>query len=510
MAGRFTTKTVFQAVDRFSRPVAKMQGRMDLFQRTGNRMARNVSGAFGNVARTLSRVTLVFGAAGAAAAYASARFLKAGADYEQAITNVGAVGLRTRQDIAELDTLAQRLGATTKFTATESANAMEILAKAGFANQQILSATPGVLNAAAASGLEMAEVANVVSNALKGMGLEATQAGHVADVLALASARTNSTIGSLGESLSNVSSTARQLSIPFEDVVTSVALLQDVGLDASVAGSAMNTMLTKLAKPTKGLEHRMKRLGVQLKDSQGDLVPLPMLLSDFGKAAQKSGGNLEVVAFFADLVGLRGQKAATNLKDLFESGKFSALSAELTKASGKAEEMAELRLDTLQGDVVKLKSAWEAVRVGVFEGYKDDLREITQLTTELIRENQSLLVSMASDPAGGWREATHVFEDWIAGYKLGVGSEAYEEWKRMADQQRVDAYSGTDGSGPRTVDPEFARNYVAPVTPPLLPANQQPPSVLEIKILDDTGRAEVTKKPKGSTVHPKLSPSGAF
>src|SRR5690606_28675336 len=108
----------------------------------------------------------------------------------------------------------KRLGATTKFTATEAAEAMEIMARAGFKNEEILAGVGGVLDAAAASGLEMAEVSNHVSNVLKGMGLEASQATRVADVLALASARTKSSIGSLGESMKNVASTARQFNIP--------------------------------------------------------------------------------------------------------------------------------------------------------------------------------------------------------------------------------------------------------------------------------------------------------
>src|SRR5690606_12960419 len=144
---------------------------------------------------------------------------------------------------------------------------------AGFSSQEILSGVGPVLSAAAASGLEIAEVANHVSNALKGMGLEASEAGRVADVLALASSKTNSSIGSLGEALSNVSATARDFGIPLEDTVASLALLQDVGLDASVSGSALNTMLTKMAKPTAEIASQMERFGVTFKDAKGNMLP---------------------------------------------------------------------------------------------------------------------------------------------------------------------------------------------------------------------------------------------
>src|SRR5690606_21107227 len=164
-------------------------------------------------------------------------------------------------------------------------------------------------------GLEMAEVSNHVSNVLKGMGLEASQATRVADVLALASARTNSSIGSLGESMKNVASTARQFNIPLEDVVAGVALLQDVGLDASVAGSAMNVMLTQMAAPTDSLKKKMQQWGVTFKDAKGNMLPFQDVLANISLAAQKAGGNMDQVAFIAELVGMRGEKAASNLSN---------------------------------------------------------------------------------------------------------------------------------------------------------------------------------------------------
>ena len=205
-----------------------------------------MDGQLSKVAGSLNRVGAAVGAASLAAGAGLAWAGKSGLEFEEAMSKVGAVGLKSRDQIMDLEKEALRLGATTKFTATQSANAMEVMARAGFSNQEILGGVGGVLSAAAASGLEIAEVANHVSNALKGMGMEVVDsttgmnnAARVADVLALASARTNSSIGSLGESLANVAGTASDLKVPFEDVVSAVALLQDTGLDASVAGSAL-------------------------------------------------------------------------------------------------------------------------------------------------------------------------------------------------------------------------------------------------------------------------------
>lgn len=359
------------------------------FSKTFGQLDRGFSSALRN-ARSFGRTMGAIGLAGAAAAVAIA---KPGADFEEAITAVGAVSLKTRDQIADLEVKAKELGATTKFTATQSANAMEIMAKAGFSSQDILKGVGPILSAAAASGMEIAEVADHVSNALKGMGLEASEAGRVADVLALASSKTNSSIGSLGESIRNVASTARQFKIPLEDTVAAVALLQDVGLDASVAGSAFNTMLTKMAKPTSEIEAKMKKFGVTFKDASGNMLPLQGVLANISKAAKESGGNMDQVAFLADLVGLRGQKAAANLKDLFDSGRVGELTEQLKGASGSAEKMAALRMNNLKGDLTLLGSATDAVRTALYETESGPLRGIIQAMTKWVGLNQGNIVA---------------------------------------------------------------------------------------------------------------------
>lgn len=336
------------------------------------------------------KVGVVVGAAVGGAIY---KIGSAGMDFEEAITAVGAVGLQTREQIADLEKEALRLGATTKFTATEAANAMETMARAGFSNQEILAGVGGVLDAAAASGLEIAEVANHVSNALKGMGLEVTDAAtgmsnatRVADVLALASSRTNSSIGSLGESLKNVAGTASDLGMSIEDTIGAVALLQDVGLDASVAGSALNTMLTEIAAGSTEVSKRAK-------DAHGNMRSFPELLAIISDEAAKSGGNMDRVAYLADLVGLRGQKAATNLAKLFDSGKVASLTDELNKAAGSAQKMAELRMNNLKGDLTLLESAIDGVKVALYGLESGPLREVVQGMTNWVSANQELIVS---------------------------------------------------------------------------------------------------------------------
>lgn len=359
----------------------------------------------------LKSMALVAAPVAAGIGLVAANIIKTGANFEQQMATVGSVMLKGRNEIKDLEKRALDLGATTKFTATEAAQGMELMARAGFSNEDILSGIEGVLSAAAASGMDLAETAGHVSNVLKGMGKDTSEATNVADVLAVASSKTNSSIGSLGESMSNVGSTARQLKIPLEEVVAGVALLQDVGLDASVAGSAMNTMLTKLAKPTSAMKAKMKEMGVAFQDSKGNMLPLSEVMDNLAKGAEKSGGNMDQVAFFADLVGLRGQKAASNLADLFKSGKFNTLVEELKKAEGAAKKMADLRMDSLEGDFTLLGSAVDGFKTKLFQTQSGPLRDVVKSVTEWVNANAGLVVDNIDDWIEAVKPLATIFSD---------------------------------------------------------------------------------------------------
>lgn len=422
MAGRFSVEAVFRAIDRVTAPVNRMQNRVGKFTRSMRRGFTRLDRTIGKLRRGIKTVGLAVVASAAIMVTALAGPLKVGAEFEQAIVDVGAVSLQTRKQIQPLEDLALSLGRSTKFTATQAANAMEVMSRAGFDASAILKAVPAVLDAAAASGLEIADVADVVSNALKGMGLEAFEAARVADVLALASARTNSSMGSLGESIKNVASTARQLGIPFEEVVASVALLQDVGLDASVAGSAFNTMLTKMAAPTVGMQKKMRRLGISFKDAEGNMLPFQDVLQQLSKASKRIGGNFDKVAFLAELVGLRGQKAASNLATLFETGKLEKLVKELDNAAGSAKKMAALKMNTVIGSLTLLSSAVDAVKVRMFGLSSGPLKTVIDQFTAWVGVNEEVIATGIAEFITGLITNLPILADALVQIGTGVGA----------------------------------------------------------------------------------------
>ena len=417
----------------------------------GNSVAalRSVSAAFTSTTKAsaalsqkLGSVAMAMGAIGAAGGVLTAAIGVMGekaASFEQQMSAVGAVMLKPRSEISELEKTAKRLGASTVFSATQVGEGMELMARAGFNVVDIIGPNgegggiEGVLNAAAASGDSLAETANHVSNVLKGMGLETSEASRVADVLALASSKTNSTIGSLGESIKNVASTARQFNIPLEQTVAGVALLQDVGLDASVAGSSMNTMLTKMATMSDETKGKLGKLGVAFEDVHGDMLPFPQVLDGIAKAAAESGGNMDAAGLLADLFGLRGQKAAANLKDMATSGRFAELTEQLMNAKGSAEAMAKLRLDNLKGQFTLMQSAVEGFSIEAMGPLNDQLKESVVNVTELI---QAVTMGMAGEGEGAAADFGRGLKEGITGIADGLA------WIRESIASITDSFSG--------------------------------------------------------------------
>jgi TP901 family phage tail tape measure protein len=400
MAGRFSLDAVFRAVDRMSAPIAKIQSRFESFAKSAEKGIKSLDTAADKWLGTLAKAGQGLAVVGGALGLAAYNVGKAGADFEQAITNVGAVSLMTRGQVADLEREARKLGLSTKYSATQVATGMETMGKAGFTNAQIVASVGHVLDAAAAEGADFDEVAGNISNTLKGMGLYVDDTAKLAentqmvgDTLALASARTNSSMSSLAESMKNLAPIARQFNIPFKEAVASVALLQDVGIDASEAGTSMATALTKLATAPDAVKVKMKQLGVTFQDLDGNMLPLPKIFANFSKAAAKSGGNMKTAAFFAELLGLRGQRAGLNMQKLFESGKFKELTDELEKATGKAHEMAELRMDTFTGDLTKLGNTVDDIKISLFDMQSGPLRDVVQGMTQWLQANKGLITS---------------------------------------------------------------------------------------------------------------------
>ena len=324
-------------------------------------------------------------------------------------------------------------------------------------------------------------------------------------------------------------------------------------MDASVAGSAFNTMLTKMAAPTTAMQKKMRRFGITFKDAKGNMLPLQKVLQQLNVASKKVGGNFDKVAFLAELVGLRGQKAAANLGDLLETGKLEKLTKELDNAAGSAKKMADLRMNTFRGSMLLLGSAVDAVKVKIFNLQDGALKGVIDRMTAWVGANEDLIASGIANfivmmvdnlPAivegiksialgiGSFIALSAVLKSiaaiitiinllmlanpWVLGIMAVVAAVAllsgaltpvWEMIKNVASgiSTALGAFSGLFGddespTGPQVVSPQerVARSI----------EEQRTTSTAEVTIRDESGRAEVTGGKLGAGL--QLQSSGAF
>lgn len=355
---------------------------------------------FGRAAgRTFKRLAVQLKMLGAAAASATMAFrglvlgavpfavvaglgMKAAIGFEQQMSGVQAVLLKTKEEMEPLAREARRMGIISVFSAKQAGEAMENMARAGFNNKQIMTGLAGVMNAAAAEGIGLATATEIVANQVKAFDKDASEAAHVADVLALASARANTNIVGLGEGLKFVAPISRGMGVSLEDTTATLALLADSGLKGSLAGTAMKNALLKLAAPSGKGAKILKKLGMTVAKSNGDFVGMESILKQLKSGLNKTGGAVKRTAAAAQLFGLRGVAITNLLNRLDKAGSKGSLtfkelaeqlrtSSEMTDKAGKkigaAALMADTRLDNVSGRVTLLKSSLESLGILTFQ-----------------------------------------------------------------------------------------------------------------------------------------------
>lgn len=423
MAGRFSVEAAFKAVDNYSRVVAGITNSTEkMLRRVEGGMAR-VNAFNGKVLDGMKAVGTAGLAAGAVAGAGLLHVVKTGAEFEHAITGVGAVMGKTRAQIQDLEQAATKLGIATQFSPTEVADAMEQMARKGFDAEEILRGIPGVLDAVAASGEGMAEVSTVVGSTLRGFGIDASNASHVADVLAFSAEKTGAHITDMGVALANAAPTAKALGVSLEDTAASVGLLQKMGIDASTAGTAVATMLAKITKPSKEAAQQMAAMGIKFQDAHKNALPFRDILGQFVKAGDKAGGNMGRMAFFAELVGLRADKAATSLSDMAKTGDFDKLVDGLKNVDGYAHKVAGLRLDDTTGSWKLLGSTVEVLEKRLFDLESGPLRGVVDRTNQWLQANQGLIVQRVQDTIAKIADNLPAIEKW--GVRIAEGTVGY-------------------------------------------------------------------------------------
>lgn len=214
-------------------------------------------------------------AAAAAGLTASAKTFM---DFEKGMSKVAAISGAAGEDLEALTQKAKDMGATTKFSASESAAAFSYMAMAGWKTEQMLDGIAPIMNLAAASGEDLALTSDIVTDALTAFGLKAQDAGMFTDVLAAASSNSNTNVAMMGESFKYAAQEAGSMGYSVQDVALSLGLMANNGIKADMAGTALRNIIQRMAKPTKESQMAMDRLGISLADDEGHMYSLRQIM----------------------------------------------------------------------------------------------------------------------------------------------------------------------------------------------------------------------------------------
>ncbi|MDH6427276.1 MULTISPECIES: phage tail tape measure protein [unclassified Paenibacillus] len=317
-----------------------------------------------------------------AAGAAIAKAIKTAGDFEQAMQNVRAISQAVGSEFDALRDQALKLGAQTKFTASEAAEAQALLAQAGFKTNDILSSMPGVLALAAAGNTDLALTADIASSALNGFGMAASETARVADVLAKSSIDTNADVTDLGMALKYIAPVAAAMNISLEEAVAAIGELSNAGIKGEMAGTQLRAMLLALASPSKEAAGYMEKLGVSIKDSAGNILPLSNIISQltsvWGRLTEAQQADVAAT--------LVGREAASGFLTLIAQGEGTLIgyTEALQNAGGTAEQVAGTQMDSLNGSAEQMKAAFESAGIIVGDMFVPAIRKAVEEVTSLM------------------------------------------------------------------------------------------------------------------------------
>lgn len=314
--------------------------------------------------------------------------MKVSTDFEAGMSNVKAVSGATGTEFEKLRQRAIDLGASTTFSATEVADAMTEMAKAGWGTSEIMSGMEGVLNAASASGEGLAVVAGIVADAITGFGMSAKDSTKVADLLAQSANAGTISVSDLGESFKYVAPIAKTMGLSIEDTVTAITAMSKSGIKGSQAGTALRTMLSSMIKPTDDVAAAMDELGISLTNSDGSFKPLKQTLDEMRTSF--SGLTDEQKAYYANV--LAGREGMSGLMAILSMSQqeYDKLSDSMKNSAGVAKQTAEVMKDNLKGSVEELGGALETAGINIGEVLTPSFRKITDRTKDLVNEFNDL------------------------------------------------------------------------------------------------------------------------
>lgn len=339
-----------------------------------------------------------------------------GMNFDASMSQVAATMGTTVDQIDNLTKVAKEMGSTTKFTATQAADALNYLALAGYDADKAAEVLPSVLNLAAAGGMDLAYASDLVTDAMASLNIEANKQNvdDFGNKLAMAASKANANVSQLGEAILTVGGTAANLKGGTTELTTALGLLANVGIKGAEGGTHLRNIILSLQSPTDEAAKKMQKLGLSVYDSQGKMRGLNDILGDLNSAmnGMTQGQKDSIINQLfnkTDLAAVNGLLAA-------QGEQWDTLAAQIDSADGAMGQMAETQIDNLQGAMTIMSSAFEGMQLAVYDELEPTLTEavkwgtdcLTQLTTALSEGGPEAMLAAAgeiiSDLAAGIAE----------------------------------------------------------------------------------------------------------
>ena len=393
-ANGISTTQLGQAQRRLNSDIARTTQQLQRQEQQLRRSAeqeRRMAAAKGSYQKTMDVRNKMAGtgatamATGGAALYAGKKFMAPGYEFETGMSKVQAL-TRLDKDSKEYKALreqARQLGATTAFTANDVAQGQSFYAMAGFKPEQIQNAMKGTLSMSLAGDIDLATTADIGSNILTGFKLNSDEMNRVSDTLVATFTRSNTNLSMLGDTMKYVAPVASGLGVDLETAAVAAGKLGDAGIQGSMAGTSLRSILGRLAEPPKQAADALEELNIKTRDAKGNLRGLPEILADLDKKTKKMG-TAQRAGYFKHIAGEEAFSALSVLTDQAGSGELQKMIAEVKAAKGEAQKVADTMTDNLDGDLKNLTSAWEDVGIQIFGGVDSPLRDIAKSITDII------------------------------------------------------------------------------------------------------------------------------
>lgn len=319
--------------------------------------------------------------------------MQSGMSFESTMSKVQAVSGASADEMERLSSKAQEMGAKTKFSASEAGQAFNYMAMAGWKTEDMLNGIEGIMNLAAASGADLAESSDIVTDALTAMGYSAKDAGRLADVMAAASSNANTNVSMMGETFKYAAPVVGTLGYSMEDAAVAIGLMANAGIKGSQAGTALRSTLTNLAAPSDAAAMAMEKYGISLTDSLGQMKPFSQVMSELRQkfATMTETEQANVASTIAGKNAMSGFLAIVNSSD----EDFNKLTKAIANSNGAAQNMSDIMQNNLTGSITKLKSASEGVAISLYNAFSTTAKTAVDGLTEAVSRAKDKITQWA-------------------------------------------------------------------------------------------------------------------